>query len=412
VLEMMTSQNRIVKITFAGDIMCDIGEVTAYKGKDGCYDFSEKFTDCASFFARSDYVIGNLETPVADDRYSYQLYNFNTPVAFIEALKQCGITLVSTANNHCLDRGVKGLDDTIDALDRIGLKHTGTNRVHAEGSTGIIEVVKGIKMGILAYTYGTNAFHNHTYLNNDELWKVNLFQAQELHNPLYRKLYNSHIGCLWRRIINKIMRSVLHTNIYCPAYERKETRNYFYRKIKKDIQYLRTSGADYIIMCLHAGGQYNIKPLSKTKKIVDKMIGFGVDAVITNHEHVIHGVEIKKNIIKAFSLGNFSGCAGVLYPPYDKLADYSILFNIYLSKSTVNTALECCTFAIAKNIDSSDGKVRTVLLYDLINNCSDAQKREKLLDDNLKIYNLFICGNETSIDLKLEYPIRNTVFAE
>jgi poly-gamma-glutamate synthesis protein (capsule biosynthesis protein) len=392
--------------------MCDASEINAYKIKDGYYDFSEKFIDCISFFAHSDCVIGNLETPIAKTQYSYQLYDFNTPVAFIETLKQCGITMVSTANNHCLDRGINGLDDTIDALDRIGLKHTGTNRIPVKESTGIIETIKGIKIGILAYTYGTNAFYNHTYLSKNELWKVNLFQAQELHNPLYRKLYNSRIGRLWRGIINKIARFVMHKNIYCPVYERKETRNYFYRRIKKDIQCLRTSRADYIIMCLHAGGQYNVKPLHNTKKIVEKMIGFGVDAVIGNHEHVIHNVEVKKNTIRVFSLGNFSGCAGVHSPPYDKLADYSVLFNIYLSRSDVNSTVEYCTFTIIKNIASSNEKVKTVLLYDLINSCSDTEERKKLLVDNLKIYNLFTDSDEGTIDLKLEYPIPNTGFID
>jgi poly-gamma-glutamate synthesis protein (capsule biosynthesis protein) len=388
--------------------MCDVSKLIAYKNKDGYYDFSDKFTDCISFFKNSDYVIGNLETPIANERYSYRLYDFNTPIAFAEAIKESGITFVSTANNHCLDRGIKGLDDTILALDRIGLKHAGTNSILAKGSTGITETIKGIKIGILAYTYGTNAFYNHVYLKNNELWRVNLFQAQELHNQIYRKLYNSRIGSLWRRIINKIARLAIHRTIYGPVYERKEARNQFRCKLKKDIQDIKASGADYIIMCLHVGGQYNVTPLCETKKIVDTMIKYGVDVVIGNHEHVIHNVQLgTMNTIKVFSLGNLSGSNGVYNPPYDKMADYSVLFNIYLSKKE-NIKLEGCTFTIAKNIAVSDNKTKTVLLYDLINHCSDRNEREKLLADNLKIYNLFVNIKEEKIDLKKEYPLQNT----
>jgi poly-gamma-glutamate synthesis protein (capsule biosynthesis protein) len=389
--------------------MCDASELSERGVKDGCHDFSGKFTGCASFFKHSDYAAGNLETPIADAPFSYQAYDFNTPVAFAEAIQQSGIDFVSTANNHCLDRGVKGLDDTILALDRIGLKHTGTNRTPAEGSTGIIETVKGIKIGILAYTYGTNAFCNHVYLDNSELWKVNLFQAQELHNQLYRKLYNSRIGSLWRRAGNKMARMVIHRNIYCPVYERKEARSQFLRKAQKDIQALKASGAEYVIMCLHCGGQYNAAPLPGTRKIVDTMIGYGADAVIGNHEHVIHAAHVgPMNAVKVFSLGNFSGSIGAHTPPYDKMADYSIVFNIYLSKNTGSVTVEGCTFTIAKNIALPDRKTRVALLYDLINTCSDRNERERLLADNLKIYGIFTNTKEAAIDLKMEYPLPDT----
>jgi poly-gamma-glutamate synthesis protein (capsule biosynthesis protein) len=400
----------ILKLAFTGDIMCHAQEIITRKTKDDYYDFSDKFTACTSFFGHSDYVIGNLETPIADARYSYRLYDFNTPAAFAEAIKQSGITFVSMANNHCLDRGVKGLDDTILALDRIGLKHAGTNRTPAKGSTGIIEVIKGIKIGILSYTYGTNAFSNHVYLKKNESWKVNLFQAQELHNKLYRKLYDSRVGSLWRGGINKLSRFVIHKNIYCPVYERKESRNRFLHNLKKDIQNIKTSGADYVIMCLHAGGQYNTEPLPETKKIVDTIISYGVDAVIGNHEHVIHNAPRgTDNTVKVYSLGNFSGSSGVHTPPYDKTADYSILFNIYLSKETGKMKMEECTFTIAKNIAVSDNKTRTVLLYDLINQCSDKNEQERLLADNLKVYAMFTGAKRDKIDLKAEYSFEENI---
>jgi poly-gamma-glutamate synthesis protein (capsule biosynthesis protein) len=192
------------------------------------------------------------------------------------------------------------------------------------------------------------------------------------------------------------------------VHERSEKIRGFINKLKNDIHYLKGNGAEYIIMCLHIGGQYNIKPLDKTKKIVNKMMDYGVDVVIGNHEHVIHNCEIDRmhlNKIKIFSLGNFAGCSGLLEEPYDKMAEYSVLFNLYLSKDIQKVKLVKCSFTVVKNIFASDGKVKTVLLYNLINQCSDIYEKQKLLEDNLKIYNTFMNSNKTKIDLKLEYSL-------
>ena len=179
--------------------------------------------------------------------------------------------------------------------------------------------------------------------------------------------------------------------------------------MKKEINLLKRNGAEYIIMCAHMGGQYNLAPSDQTKKLVDKIISYGVDAVIGNHEHVIHNCDlsnIKDGIIKTYSLGNFSGLAGVLKEPYDKLSEYSIIFNIYISKENGTVKVEKVSFAIAKSVKNGENKIKTVLLYDLIQEARDEEK-EKLLADNLRIYNLFLNKNEKNIEVEKEYYINN-----
>ena len=53
------------------------------------------------------------------------MYSFNTPDEFADILPDAGFGFVSTANNHCLDRGTAGLYRTLDVLDRVGIGHTG-----------------------------------------------------------------------------------------------------------------------------------------------------------------------------------------------------------------------------------------------------------------------------------------------
>ena len=105
-------------------------------------------------------------------------------------------------------------------------------------------------------------------------------------------------------------------------------------------------------------------------------------------------------------MGNFSGLAGVLKEPYDKLSEYSIIFNIYISKENGTVKVEKVSFAIAKSVKNGENKIKTVLLYDLIQEARDEEK-EKLLADNLRIYNLFLNKNEKNIEVEKEYYINN-----
>jgi len=367
--------NRI-KLTFTGDIMCIKQEIPAYMTETGEYDFSEIFSGVKDYFASSDYVVGNLETPIANAPYCNHLINYNSPVAFAEAVKKSGISLVTTANNHCLDRGFGGLEDTIKNLNAIGLKQTGINSQN-KLPAGIIEDIGNIKIGFLSYTYGTNAQYNKTYLDNNEKWKVNLYQEQEI--PLIKKLF-------------------------CRNLAEKDT--ILFNRMREDIKALKNSGAEYIIMCLHAGGQYNFFPSRKTKKITAQIAELGVDAVITNHEHVIHNMEILSEKIIVYSLGNFTSLFCIQTKPIYKLSDYSVIFNLYLSKNNNIVKPADLTFTITKTISAGKNKVKSVLLFDLIKNCTNLREKRKLLKDNLKVYNRFLKRKETEIELKLEYTIK------
>jgi len=356
-----------VKLTFTGDIMCCKQEIPASRTKTGEYDFSQKFNDCKTYFSSSDYVVGNLETPIANAHLCNHIINYNSPFAFAEAVKNGGFTMVTTANNHCLDRGISGIDDTIKALDTIGLKHTGINNQN-KLPTGIVENFNNMKIGFLSYTYGTNAWNNKNYLKNDEKWKVNLYQEQELYN-------------------------------------RKEKSDWLFDRMSDDIKALKKTGAEYVIMCLHAGGQYNFVPLKSTKKITAQLSDMGVDAVITNHEHIIHNAEVVSGKVIVYSLGNFSSLFCVQSAPFLKLSDYSVIFNLYLSKNNNIVKPADITFSMAKTISTGKNKIKTALLYDLISDCENKREKAKLLNDNLKIYNRFVKCKAKEIELKLEYSL-------
>ena len=116
-----------ISLSFTGDIMCQREQLAACRTS-GDYEFGPLFEPAAEALAASDYLVGNLETPFAgaEAGYTRELYSFNTPDSFAAALAACGFDLVSTANNHCLDRKLSGQKRTLDILDRAGIAHVGT----------------------------------------------------------------------------------------------------------------------------------------------------------------------------------------------------------------------------------------------------------------------------------------------
>ena len=175
----------MIKLTFLGDIMFDNNaakDLQLYKDREtGFYDFSNTFKRLTSLLVKSDYVIGNLETPISKDEglLTNKQWEFCSPFEFAEAVKKCGVDYVSTANNHCLDRGIDGIKSTIDCLDEIGLEHSGTYKPNVKNRNIPIVCVAGVKLGILSYTYGTNAISNQQYLGVKNRRCVDLLQEQE-----------------------------------------------------------------------------------------------------------------------------------------------------------------------------------------------------------------------------------------
>ncbi len=373
----------MIKLTFLGDIMCDKKMIELFKLHDNNYDFTSLFSQVVPLFRDSDYVFGNLETPISYDNklLTKERYSFSTPIEFAIAVHDAGVNFVSTANNHCLDRGITGISSTIAALNQIGLKHTGVFDDKVIKETPLIIEVKGLKLGISSYTYGTNAFSNHQYLKRREHWKVNLFQNQELSNLLDRICYvhRYHPLFFWYKLLGEIR---CKGNMTKPVYERRESDRRCINNVKHDIKALKNAGAELIIMYSHVGGQYNITPTNYTVQLVDKLLQYGVNIVVGCHEHVVHGGILNRtmeNIVATYSLGNFVGSNGTYSPPYDKLSEYSVAWNVYINEDKV---IAKTSFYLLKSIVTANGKLKIVPCVDLLgSSLLDNMEKCKLLNE-------------------------------
>ena len=126
----VTKEPTTIHMAVIGDIMSHSTNFkNAYSSASKDYDFSNVFKNIKSKISDADVAIGNLETTFAGPQRGYSGYpTFSTPDALAYNLRDLGIDLLSTANNHCMDKGYTGLSRTLDILDKAKIEHAGTSR--------------------------------------------------------------------------------------------------------------------------------------------------------------------------------------------------------------------------------------------------------------------------------------------
>ena len=124
---------------FVGDnTLAGIGyEATTGGNADYPYKNTRQYLDGAEF------NFANLECIYSDaSLYSDSLFHFKSPTRNTAILKSAGIHFVTCANNHTLDYGQKGLDDTVAALEDAGIAYG------LDGKSTVFTTPHGIKIGI------------------------------------------------------------------------------------------------------------------------------------------------------------------------------------------------------------------------------------------------------------------------
>jgi poly-gamma-glutamate synthesis protein (capsule biosynthesis protein) len=93
-----------------------------------------------------------------------------------QALAVTGYDGCSTASNHTLDDGADGIRRTLDALDRVGVRHAGSARTEEEARTATVLGPGRAEVAHLAYTYDTNGIP----LPEGQPWAVNLIDEARI----------------------------------------------------------------------------------------------------------------------------------------------------------------------------------------------------------------------------------------
>ncbi len=188
----------------------------------------------------------NLEGPISDKgtRASWKEYTFRARPALMDGLVSAGIDVVSLANNHTVDYGHSALLDTIARLDEAGIQHAGA------GADALLTTPAG-KVAVLAYTDiipgGFPATSETPGVNATTSDRKKLLAAVEAADK----------------------------------------------------------AADFVIVSFHWGTEYKSRANEDQRKLAHQVVDAGADLVIGHHPHVIQGLELYRNRLIAYSLGDF-----------------------------------------------------------------------------------------------------------
>lgn len=239
--------------TSTGDILMHNTVIWSGLLDDGSYSYNHLFAPVKSLIQEGDYSLVNLESAIAGPAAGYTGYpRFNSPDAIADTIKDSGFDMVITANNHILDKDLQGTLRTIDILQKAGLDTTGSFRSQKEKDSPLIRDIRGIKVGFLAYTYGTNGIP----VPKDTPYLVNILD--------------------------------------------KDT-------VLADINSIRPD-VDILVLVLHWGIEYTPEPSNEQREMAREFLTAGTDLIIGSHPHVIQPMEIMeingKNKPVIYSMGN------------------------------------------------------------------------------------------------------------
>ena len=150
------AQQSKVTLLFAGDAMQHTPQVYAAKTDSG-YNYDAVFELVNEKILKADIAGVNFETTLGGKPYTgYPL--FSSPDEYAVALKNAGFDILFTANNHALDTGSKGLEQTIRVIKEVGTKQTGTfeSKEQRDLNYPLMIIRKGNSIAFFNYTYGTN----------------------------------------------------------------------------------------------------------------------------------------------------------------------------------------------------------------------------------------------------------------
>lgn len=242
-------------ILFAGDAMLHQAQLDATRNADATFNFLHYFSQLKNEITAADVAVVNLEVPLGGAPYSgYPA--FCAPDQYAVSLKEAGFDLFLLANNHCLDKGNRGLVRTHAVLDSLGVKHTGTylDQDNRQRRYPLIIREKDFRIVMLNYTYGTNG-----------------------------------VKAEAPRMVNYIDKE----------------------QIAADIAEAKLFNPDFIIANMHWGIEYKQTPSGQQTQLANWLLQEGVALVIGSHPHVVQPIEMRQDSsgnntgLVVYSLGNF-----------------------------------------------------------------------------------------------------------
>jgi fucose 4-O-acetylase-like acetyltransferase/poly-gamma-glutamate capsule biosynthesis protein CapA/YwtB (metallophosphatase superfamily)/lysophospholipase L1-like esterase len=370
--EQINAIENSVSIAFVGDLILLQKQVRgAYNENTEEYNFSPMFEYANKYLSEADISVGVFEGPMAGEETGYTIGNYddglplylNYPDSFAKAVKESGIDLVSTANNHLLDKGETGALRTLDVLDKNDLIHVGSYRDSKEKDSVMIVERNGIRIGVLAYTFASNGYSDDYFIKD-----------------------NSSVTSIIVDPDSKYFKEVKKQVILD------------FKKIKE-----MDNPPDLILVMPHMGTQFIHETDNYQKTWNEIFINAGADIIFGDHSHAVQPIEYKtvknkdgsqKNAVIVNCPGNFAN--SYVENDGDATSIAEIYVDPYSKKVIAASIVPMYTHA------TYESNYRALPIYDILND--DALNNEispyemRRVKEVNEIVTSVMIGTEISVD--------------
>ena len=331
------SKTTVIHFAAAGDLNIT-DQVVASGGTE--LDYTAAFMDVLPLLSQADLTALNFEGNVCGFPYGKD----SAPQQLLDALKLAGVDLLQLANSKSINRGVAGLNSTVNNVRAAGMASVGAV---AEGETPgayVIRYVDGIKVAVVAFTKGMDGMQMPS--GSEDL--VNILYTD--YATTYKKVDTDGITSLLRKVQNE--------------------------------------EPDITIALLHWGSEYSDINSDTQETIRKLMVKEGVDAIIGSHPHFVQKMDYDEatGVFVAYSLGDFFGDA-----PRTG-TDYSVILDLEITKDNTTgvTRVTGYSYTPIYTVRDDTGRLRVVRLQGAI----DAYKAGRIGKVSKETYNNMIYGLE------------------
>lgn len=231
-----------VSVVMIGDVMMHARQME--------HDMNTFLESIKSYLENADIAIANMEFSLGGKPYTgYPL--FSAPDEYARYVAGCGVDIFLTANNHILDRYMKGLERTLDIYrsmsDSVLFTGISSNEEERKATYPLVVKSKGISIALVNFTYGTNNI-----------------QTEE-----------------W------------------PDVNRMDT-----TAVKGAMRRAKEAGVDFIIVLPHWGNEYELRHSKSQENWAKWLVDEGADAIVGAHPHVVQDTTHIKGVPVIYSMGN------------------------------------------------------------------------------------------------------------
>jgi len=201
---------------------------------------------------KCDLLLGNLESSITNiTERAEKTFNYRIHPKYSRALKIHRNMFLNVANNHIMDYKIKGMYDTLNELDILGIKHSGAGKNISEAMKHVVMNINGIKIGIV----GCADHYDH-------------WSATDNKPGIYYVDYNNY---------NHILDHI--------------------KKIRKDV--------DILIMSIHWGGNLVKGIGNKYQKFAKDVFNSGVNIMHGHSSHHVKCIRHNNSHMIMYGIGDF-----------------------------------------------------------------------------------------------------------